>query len=425
MKKRIFKTAVAVFFLVFFVPLTLMAAYGPPWDPKTESPPEPEGVRVAVATDLHYLSPELTDNGELFTEIVSGADGKVMLYIDALVRAFAAQIAEEAPDALILSGDLTFNGERLSHEHLAAILSAVEASGVPVFVMPGNHDLYSGSAASFSGEGYELTNSVTAEEFAEIYGAFGYDEALSRDEDSLSYTARLSPGLILLMVDVNTYSYAGAVKQETLDWAEQQLAAAQESGEQVLAVTHQNLYAHNPYLSAGYIIENSIELYELYCEYGVRLNLSGHIHLQHILDSGDVCEIATSSLAVSPNQYGVLSFWDEGGGKYETRSVDVSSWAEGQGQTDENLLNFAEYSRQFFRNTSLNQALSEAAGQENASELAGFYADVNENYFAGRTDLIEWDDALAEDWKKCSFFIGIYLASIHSSEPGDFTQLNW
>ena len=57
MKKRIFKTAVAVFFLVFFVPLTLMAAYGPPWAPKTESPPEPEGVRVAVATDLHYLSP--------------------------------------------------------------------------------------------------------------------------------------------------------------------------------------------------------------------------------------------------------------------------------------------------------------------------------------------------------------------------------
>ena len=89
------------------------------------------------------------------------------------------------------------------------------------------------------------------------------------------------------------------------------------------------------------------------------------------------------------------------------------------------MLNFAEYSRQFFRNTSLNQALSEAAGQENASELAGFYADVNENYFAGRTDLIEWDDALAKDWEKRSFFIGIYLASIHSSEPGDFTQLNW
>ena len=268
-----------------------------------------------------------------------------------------------------------------------------------------------GAMQGASGEGYELTNSVTAEEFAEIYGAFGYDEALSRDEDSLSYTARLSPGLILLMVDVNTYSYAGAVKQETLDWAEQQLAAAQESGELVLAVTHQNLYAHNPYLSAGYIIENSIELYELYCEYGVRLNLSGHIHLQHILDSGDVCEIATSSLAVSPNQYGVLSFWDEGGGKYETRSVDVSSWAEEQGLTDENLLNFAEYSRQFFRNTSLNQALSEAAGQEDASELAGFYADVNENYFAGRTDLIEWDDALEKDWEKCSFFIGIYLDS--------------
>ena len=425
MKKRILKTAVAVFFLVFFVPLTLMAVYGPPWAPTTESPPEPEGVRVAVATDLHYLSPELTDNGELFTEIVSGADGKVMLYIDDLVRAFAAQIAEEAPAALILSGDLTFNGERLSHEHLAAILSAVEASGVPVFVMPGNHDLYSGSAASFSGDGYELTESVTAAEFAEIYGAFGYDEALSRDEDSLSYTARLAPGLILLVVDTNTYSYPGAVKQETLDWAEGELAAAQENGEQVLAVTHQNLYAHNPYMSTGYIIENSVELYDLYCEYGVGLNLSGHIHLQHILDGGDVCEIATSSLAVSPNQYGVLSFWDEGGGKYETHSVDVSGWAEAQGLTDENLLNFAEYSRNFFRETSLNQALPQVEGLENAQELADFYADVNENYFAGRTDLIEWDDELAGEWERQSFFIGIYLSSISAVEAADSTHFYW
>ena len=48
-------------------------------------------VTIAVATDLHYIAPELTDKGEYFTNLVTDADGKVMLYIDELVRAFAEQ----------------------------------------------------------------------------------------------------------------------------------------------------------------------------------------------------------------------------------------------------------------------------------------------------------------------------------------------
>lgn len=120
-----------------------------------------DGVTVAVATDLHYLAPELTDGGEFFTRLVSDADGKVMLYIDELVRAFAWQVADERPDALIISGDLTFNGETASHEALADILGGIEAAGVPVYVIPGNHDLNSSMAARYSGDGYERVESPT------------------------------------------------------------------------------------------------------------------------------------------------------------------------------------------------------------------------------------------------------------------------
>ena len=42
--------------------------------------PEQRDVTVAVATDLHYIAPSLTDNGEFFTELVTDADGKVMPY---------------------------------------------------------------------------------------------------------------------------------------------------------------------------------------------------------------------------------------------------------------------------------------------------------------------------------------------------------
>ena len=43
-------------------------------------------------------------------------------------------------DGLILSGDLTFNGEKKSHEELAEKFKKVEKSGAPVMVIPGNHD---------------------------------------------------------------------------------------------------------------------------------------------------------------------------------------------------------------------------------------------------------------------------------------------
>ena len=71
-----------------------------------------EPVTIAVATDPHFLAPALTDYGACFTDVITHADGKLMQESEALVSALFARIAEEQPDVLILSGDLTFNGER-------------------------------------------------------------------------------------------------------------------------------------------------------------------------------------------------------------------------------------------------------------------------------------------------------------------------
>lgn len=383
-----------------------------------------EPVEIAVATDLHYISPELTDNGEYFTRMVSDADGKVMLYIDELVRAFAAQIVAEAPDALILSGDLSFNGETLSHEALADILAEVEAGGVPVYVIPGNHDMNSSTAASFSGDGYELVDSPNEGGFREIYSAFGYDEALSRDEKSLSYSARIAPGLRLIMLDVNTRSDPGYVLDGTFDWLKAQLEEAQRFGERVVAVSHQDIYPHNPMMTSGYVIGNGGSLHSLYTDYGVICNLAGHIHLQHTMNEGGLPEIVTSSLAVNPNQYGLLTISGEDC-EYRTEAVDVSAWAEANGMTDENLLNFAAYSEGFFVDTALRQAHDTLGDEPDADALADFYARVNTNYFAGRTDLIEWDDELVAEWEGHGYFISSYFESIRLDGAADHTHMSW
>ena len=79
---------------------------------------EQKDLTLVLATDLHYISPELTDNGPYFTRMFENADGKVMTKIEPLTEAFVEEMIAMKPDALILSGDLTFNGAKQSHEDL-------------------------------------------------------------------------------------------------------------------------------------------------------------------------------------------------------------------------------------------------------------------------------------------------------------------
>ena len=110
------------------------------------------------------------------------------------------------------------------------------------------------------------------------------------------------------MLDVNTSAAPNAVLKGTLSWARRQLMQAQADGCRVIAVSHQNLIDHSDLLSSGFTIRNADALRRLYAVSPVLCNLSGHIHLQNMgqTDSG-LWDIATSSLAVSPNQYGVLT----------------------------------------------------------------------------------------------------------------------
>lgn len=371
-----------------------------------------------VATDLHYLAPELTDHGSCFTQMIERGDGKVMAYSEELVEAFVTQVIARHPDALILSGDLTFDGERASHETLATKLARVEAAGIPVLALPGNHDLNNHSAARFGGEGYELVDSVTADEFREIYQAFGYHDALSRDRASLSYVASVSEKLRILLVDVNDANPQGEAEAQTLVWMEEQLAQARRDGCRVITVSHQSLLSHSSALfTSGFSIGNAYELYELYVKAPVLCNLSGHIHMQHMSATEDgLWDIATSSLAVSPNQYGVLTI-TENELTYRTEMVDVSAWAAAKGLHDPNLLDFASYSEGFFKESARRKALAAASQDAQPEQLADYFAALNAAYFAGRMDTFTPDAQLNERWKQQPSFLSLYIESIFKEPP--------
>ena len=86
-----------------------------------------DGYSLLIATDLHYLAPALTDHGSYFTALTESSDGKLMRYIEEITDAFLAEAAAQKPEALLLTGDLSFNGALLSHAALAEKLRALDA----------------------------------------------------------------------------------------------------------------------------------------------------------------------------------------------------------------------------------------------------------------------------------------------------------
>ena len=383
--------------------------------------------RVVVATDLHYLAPSLTDHGPIFQRMMENSDGKCTPYCDEILDAFLLEVIELRPEALILTGDLSFNGERESHLALAEKLKAVEEAGIPVLVLPGNHDLYRSQTYAYFGDSAEWVPNISAEDFREIYSAYGFDEAIASDPDSLSYAARLNSGTRVLMLDANTLHDFCGLSEKSLAWVEEQLAEARREGEAVLVCCHQNLFRHSLF-DRGYVLNRSQRLAALLEQYEVPLMLSGHMHIQHVQTESKVTEIATSSLTMGACRYGILEA-SEGVLRYEAHSVEVSAWAKKQGLTDEALLNFGATAAESMARRTRAQAEEQLAERDVSPEeraaLIEYACALNEAYFSG--DLtgipaLDPEGKLLQGWLESGTMFGSYFSSIQGEIGRDHTR---
>ena len=354
---------------------------------------------LMVASDLHYQSPKMTDFLGSFENFTVWSDGTVVPYLDPIAEAFLEEAVMQRPDALILSGDISQNGEKVNHEELAKKLRRVQEAGVPVLVIPGNHDINHPWSASYFGDKTEPAEGTTAGEFYEIYHEFGYDQASSRDEGSLSYLYRLDDRYWLMMLDSCIYEpvqeTGGRIKPSTLEWMREQLEEAKAAGATVIPVAHHNLLDESTLYREECTLENGKEVTALLEEYGLPVYISGHLHLQRIkkhvespLTEGQygICEIVSSSLSIPPCQYGIINWEEDGSFHYRTRQVDVESWAKRYQEEDPNLLNFDEYAARFLADVVAEQAFKnlEAVPEDQKREMAELYGRLNSDYCAGR-----------------------------------------
>ena len=368
-----------------------------------------ETLNIMVATDLHYLSKSINDGGEAFCNVMSKGDGKVMTYIEEIVDAFVLEVIKRKPDALILLGDLTFNSERISHIELAAKLDNIVGAGVPVYLIPGNHDINHERCMGFRGNEVYKVESVSAKEFQEIYNNCGYSHAEYFDKASASYVAKLSESLYVIMLDTNSYSQ-NYLCDEAFIWLEDVLKEISKPDVHILGVSHQNLLEHNFMFTEGFMIKNAQKIEELYKKYNVKLNLSGHMHIQHIEDRG-VAEIVTSSLAVAPNHFANI-LYDGKSFKYSTQSLEVEA-----------VDGFKSISRHEFDGVGERQLirLFKTHGFEDISEsdiekMGEAFVKMNEKYFAGEIfDVDEFEEGIKLWEEQPESFTSVYIKSILES----------
>ncbi len=307
--------------------------------------PSPYALDIVYASDMHYLSQQLTDNGERFQEFSLSKGPKVMVYIDEIMEAFCDRMEKEQPDLVILGGDLTFFAEYLSHLDLIEKLERIEDTGIPVIVIPGNHDVGYYEARSYSDEdGFERTEEADPEDFRELYDRFGPESALSVCDDSFSYLYEVNEELAVLSIDANAQEEEDRISEETLSWAEEALELAEEEDRTVIAVLHEPLFVHDGDDEALSVTDRAEELQELFSEYGVQTVFSGHLHYQSRREEDGITEYVTSSLAIYPHYYGQIRY-DRGRVSYRYTRLNVSEWAAEQGLENEDLLHFDEYSR--------------------------------------------------------------------------------
>lgn len=364
-------------------------------------PVEREKIEASIlfASDIHYMSQSLTDYGTAFNQLVDNGDGKVVRYMPQIWQAFAEEVIAAMPDALILSGDLTLNGEKINHQELADHLREVEAAGIQVLVIPGNHDINNPYATSYFGEEQEFIENTSPVEFWEIYREFGYDEAVSYAPDSMSYLYILNDTTWLLMLDTCIYEpdneVDGEIRPGTLKWIEQCLRSAYAEGITVIPVGHHNLQELSRVYVDECVIRNHRETLELFERYLTPAYFSGHLHVQrvqkHTTGPGadenvyGIWEIVSNSLIIPPCLYGNLTLHADGSMSYHTKRVDVSAWAERQGEENPDLLDFAAFSDSYLHDVIRRQTYDsiEDIPDYIREDMADFYADLYRDYYGG------------------------------------------
>lgn len=236
-----------------------------------------KAVYFAHLTDIHVNAPE--KNNPLFGIDMTGK-----------LRAAFADLAglKTKPAFVLISGDLTQDGDLEDYKHLRTVLDEESAKlGVPVHVGLGNHDFRSPFRQGFLGE--------------------------EPSEENYYYTFT-HEGLRIVMLSTQIPgSHDGKVNEDQLKWLEGVLSEPAPQG--TIVVLHHPITATPSALMDSHLLLNIEELAAVLKDRDVIGVLSGHIHFHNIGSlHGIPCAAATGvAFGLDSTSASTMRFLDNSG----------------------------------------------------------------------------------------------------------------
>jgi len=299
---------------------------------------DPNFKSIIVMSDIHVMSPQLLENRGTAYDNYLSQDPKLLEYSGEVLEYLVGETLQRNPDLVIIPGDLTKDGELLSHQLVVSILGRLRSAGIPVIVVPGNHDIDNPEGYYFDGDNIHPAERTSPEQFKELYADFGYNQAYAKDPASLSFVCEPLQGLVLLCIDTNKYEdnlyldkgdaknynqTSGRLRPATLTWMLAEADKARALGKQVVLVQHHNIVQHHDAqgtLQSDYIIEDYVNVSKQLMKHGIHMAFTGHTHLQDIAQyraitnkaqPDSLVDVATGSVISYPNPWRTIKVNNE------------------------------------------------------------------------------------------------------------------
>ena len=299
---------------------------------------DPNFKSIIVMSDIHVMAPQLLENRGTAYENYLSQDPKLLEYSGEVLENLVEEALRRNPDLVIIPGDLTKDGELVSHQLVVSILGRLRSADIPVIVVPGNHDIDNPKGYYFDGDNTRPAERTSTEQFKTLYADFGYNQAYAKDPASLSFVCEPLEGLVLLCIDTNKYEdnlylergdaknynqTSGRIRPATLTWMLAEADKARAQGKQVVLVQHHNIVQHydaQGTLQSDYIIADYENVSKQLMEHGIHMAFTGHTHLQDIAQyrtiadkaqTDSLVDVATGSVISYPNPWRTIKVNNE------------------------------------------------------------------------------------------------------------------
>lgn len=294
----------------------------------------------SIISDTHVLAEELmidNKNFETFTKF----DRKLLVESEALLERSLELVSEKNSSYILLTGDLTKDGEKISHDRVSQILKAWkdEDPKRKIFIIPGNHDI--NNTKSFDYRNNKKTENIGPDDFLKIYDfCFEDFDSLEMYKDSqrfknylnsvnenykrdkkvsyyahgfLSYMARIKQeekdtnGISILALDTSIYScdfeskhqdyrenVPGYLEKNQILWACDMIEQAKKRKDLILLIAHHAImpnFRDQELVFGPFVIKNWAKKYqdddprindktpiEVLADQGVKFVFTGHLH---------------------------------------------------------------------------------------------------------------------------------------------------